>query len=223
MHVTTKKEPRGDAPRKQTKTAAVESAVTAPVTKTSKVEGTSRVSAATYAAAAVRARARKTVPQPEAPAPRATRSSSDAGDTVLRQLGELKAMVAQLLTPTVRDDDGLEGSVDSLRRLLSELIEERMETTLTELVRLRQDAAAPTDANRGRLVQRLDDVLATLGAVRFDAEPLDLVDPLIHTIVEERHAQGHPEGVILQMLRPGYRTARGRLLCKAAVVVSQGA
>jgi molecular chaperone GrpE (heat shock protein) len=71
------------------------------------------------------------------------------------------------------------------------------------------------------MVERLDHLLETLGAVRFAAEPMDIVDPLIHVVLEERRDASAPDGVILEALRPGYRTARGLVVGKAAVAVNR--
>ncbi len=118
-------------------------------------------------------------------------------------------------------DAVLEGAVDSLRRLLSELLERRMESVLSDLVDIRREALAAANGQSRRVVERLDQILETLGAVRFDAEPLDVVDPLIHSVVDERWQKTEPDGVILETMRPGYRTARGLVLCRAAVAVNR--
>ena len=117
----------------------------------------------------------------------------------------------------------LEGAVDSLRRLLSELIERRMESVVSDLVAIRAEALALPVVARGQagIVERLEEMLTSLGAVRFDAEPMALLDPLIHTIASERYEEGVPDGVILETVRPGYRSARRIVLCKAAVVVNR--
>jgi hypothetical protein len=126
-------------------------------------------------------------------------------------------------TPRVRGgtDTALEGAVDSLRRLLSELIEQHTESVVKELAEVRREAAATAGAGRARILDRVDHLLDTLGAVRFEAEPMDLLDPLIHVVAEERHDQRAPDGVILATLRPGYRTGRGLVVCKAGVAVNR--
>ncbi len=68
---------------------------------------------------------------------------------------------------------------------------------------------------------RLERLLNSLGASRFTAEPMDFVDPLIHVVVEERRDDGTPDGVVIETVRPGYRTARGAVVSKAAVVVNR--
>jgi hypothetical protein len=136
-------------------------------------------------------------------------------DAMTRELRELKRLV-QPATPA--GDAALEQSVDSLRRLLSEAIEQRMESVVTELVEVHRELSSADAARAGERLARL---LETLGAVRFTAEPLDAVDPLIHVVVEERRDDRAPDGVVLETVRPGYRTARGALAGKAAVVVNR--
>jgi len=115
--------------------------------------------------------------------------------------------------------DALEGAVDSMRRLLSELLEQRLESIARELADVRR-ALAGSDPASG--IEQLDDLLDRLGAVRFSAEPLDVVDPLIHTVVAERPGNGVPRGVVVEAVRPGFRSSRGLVLAKAAVAVSAG-
>lgn len=169
----------------------------------------------------------KTVPTRTPTAGGVARQAVDAGLAAIRaDLHDLRTMVQKLTlapasTNTGDTDVTLEASVDSLRRLLSELIERRTEVLVRELVDVGREAAALPDVNPQRIVERLDQVLERLGAMRFEAEAMDIVDPLIHTVIEERHVDGVPEGVILETLRPGYRSARGAVVCRAAVVVSR--
>ena len=44
---------------------------------------------------------------------------------------------------------------------------------------------------------------------------------LHHTVVEERWQEGVPEGVVLETVRPGYRTARRVVVCKAGVIANR--
>jgi hypothetical protein len=122
--------------------------------------------------------------------------------------------------PAAAPEPSLDGAVDALRRLLSELLEGARESVARDLAALRREAAAGAD--RERLVGLIDDLLERTGAVRFSAEALDVVDPLIHAVVEERSSAGVPRGVIIEALRPGFRSGRGLVLCKAAVAVSGG-
>jgi hypothetical protein len=114
----------------------------------------------------------------------------------------------------------LDASVESLRRLLGELLEQRLEAVAREAAEVHRQVAAGAD--RERLLGLLDDLLQGLGASPFAAQPLDVVDPLIHVVVEERRADGVPPGVILEAVRPGLRSGRGLVLARAAVTVSGG-
>jgi molecular chaperone GrpE (heat shock protein) len=104
--------------------------------------------------------------------------------------------------------------------MLSELLESRLESVVRDLAELRRETGIGAD--RERLLDLVDDLLQRSGAVRFSAEALDVVDPLIHTVVEERSSASVPRGVIVEAVRPGFRSGRGRVLCKAAVAVSGG-
>jgi molecular chaperone GrpE (heat shock protein) len=146
---------------------------------------------------------------------------------IFGEIRTVKQMVEKLVTPFGSDgsraDAALESSVDSLRRLLSELIEQRMEAVVRDLVDVRRQTAAVTQRKGTGIIERLDQVLESLGAIPFEAEPMDAVDPLIHAVTEERQQVDAPDGVILETVRPGFRTARGVVVCKAAVAVNRRA
>ena len=133
----------------------------------------------------------------------------------------LRAGAAEPPAPAAGADPALERAADSLRRLLSELIEARTEGTLARLVSLRKIAASVTGPGSDTLLAEMDNLLCDLGAIRFDAAPLDYVDPLIHTIVAERQLPGAPDGVVAGTVRCGFRTARGVVLAKALVAVNR--
>jgi len=119
-------------------------------------------------------------------------------------------------------DPALEGSVDALRRLLSATIEDRLESTVGELASIRSAALADSPDRLDAVVSRIDRLLGGLGAVPFDAERLDYLDPLIHEPVAERHDPDAPTGVVLETVRPGFRTGRGAVAARACVVVNGG-
>ncbi|MFN8626146.1 MAG: nucleotide exchange factor GrpE [Candidatus Binatia bacterium] len=125
------------------------------------------------------------------------------------------------LAPPRSADAAVEAQVDALRRVLSDLIEQRTESVVRTLVEIRTDAAGVAAQGGAGIVDRLERLLQDLGAVRFEAEAMDVVDPLIHVVVGERQQADAPDGVILETVRPGYRTARGAVVSKAAVVVNQ--
>lgn len=160
----------------------------------------------------------------KAPASRAAEPQLEA---LTEELRAVKTMVQRLVPPPLTDtstaDTILEGAVNSLRRLLSELIEERMEALVRDLAQVRSDATSAAADEGGRIVARLDQLLESLGARKFEARRFDAIDPLIHVAVEERREQGIPEGVVLATVRPGFRSGRGVVVCKAAVAVNRGA
>jgi hypothetical protein len=135
-------------------------------------------------------------------------------------LTELKALRA-LLQPSDRSvptsaDHVLESGVHSIRRLLSELLEKQTHGILARLV-----ALLDTAAEAPRVAREIEALLDELGAVRFRAESWDFVDPLVHTVVEERPRSDMTEGLIIATIRPGYRTGVGTVLAKAGVAVSR--
>ncbi len=155
-------------------------------------------------------------------APRATEPQLEA---VTKELRTVNTLLQQLVPPPrltdASGDTVLEGAVNSLRRLLSELIEERMEAVVRDLAQLRTEATSPSSDTGGRVVARLDQLLESLGALKFEARRFDAIDPLIHIAVEERHEEALPDGVVLVTVRPGFRSGRGAVLCKAAVAVNR--
>jgi hypothetical protein len=199
------------APRRTGKKEMVEAARNAPARKRRRRSAAApkrRVRKSRGPGAPTAAPTEKTRP-PAAPAPNA----------VLKEIREVKSMLHQLLSPPSAPDADLEGAVHALRRLLSELIEERLDAVIRDLVDLRGQFAGP--AKPTAAIARLDALIEQLGAVRFEAAPLDVVDPLIHVVAEERQSADVPDGVILKTVGPGYRTSRGIVLCKAAVAVNR--
>ena len=167
-----------------------------------------------------------------APAKSRSRATAQPGiephlAAILQELRDVRAMVEQAVpqprsTDTSAADPILEGAADSLRRLLSDLIERRMESVVRDLVDVRREATAAASDPR-RIAERVDQVLESLGTVKFEGQRFDALDPLIHVAVEERHENGVPDGVILETRRPGFRTGRGLVVCKAAVAVNRRA
>ena len=137
--------------------------------------------------------------------------------------GELAAMrsaIEKLTTPRT-GGAGSTDEVDAIRRLLSDLMEQKLESVVRDLVAIRNEAAAERGAAGVRIVQQIDDLVGTLGAVRFEAQRLDHVDVLIHGVAREAHLPELPEGVVIETIRPGFRTGRGLVVTKALVVVNR--
>jgi hypothetical protein len=142
-------------------------------------------------------------------------------EEVLRELRALRAAVVPKDRGPSGEDGGLESAVDSLRRLLSELLETNHEAVLRELVLIRLAIADPAHLDLVAALGQLDRLMDRLGAMEFSARKLDFVDPTIHEIKGERHAVGLPDGVVAEGLRPGFRSASGVVLTKAWVAVNR--
>ena len=156
-------------------------------------------------------------PVPSAQAPEA------ATQAILAELASLRRMLERLSAPPPSADAALESSVDSMRRLLTELLESRMDPVIAEVAAVRSLAASETKGRIRSVVDRLDLLLNDLGAVRFEAQRLDYYDPLIHQVLAERHDADAPDRVILETVVPGYRTSRGRVVAKAGVAINRRA
>jgi hypothetical protein len=156
---------------------------------------------------------------------------------ILAELASLRRMIEKLSAPqapagppqasvnppkaSASDDAQLESGVDSMRRLLSELLESRLDPLIAEVAAIRTLAASEAEGKAGSVVDRLDLLLNDMGAARFEAQRLDYYDPLIHVVLEERRDAGAPDRVILETVVPGYRTQRGRVVAKAGVAINR--
>jgi hypothetical protein len=140
---------------------------------------------------------------------------------ILGELRELRAMVERTVRPPATADSTLEAGVDSLRRLLSEVMEQRLENHMAGLIDLRIAAVSSDCDDATTLTAHIDRLLYEMGAIRFEADRMDYVDPLIHEIVAEHHEAGMPDGVVVETLLPGFRTARGAIVAKAHVAVNR--
>jgi hypothetical protein len=145
-----------------------------------------------------------------------------AAQRILAELASLRRMFEKISAPPPSGDASLESSVDSMRRLLTELIESRMDPVIAEVAAVRSLAASETEG-KDSVVDRLDLLLNDMGAVRFEAQRLDYYDPLIHQVLTERRDADAPDRVILETVVPGYRTSRGRVVAKAGVAINRRA
>lgn len=153
------------------------------------------------------------------PAPAAKSASPDLISELLAEFRAHRARVETTPIPSPRTALLLDQSAETIRRMLGDLIEQRMESVIEQLVQLRLDLESASTAGLTRIIQSMDRVLDDLGATRFDAEILDYFDPLIHLVVEERTNPTEPEGTVAATLRPGFKTSRGRVVAKARVAV----
>lgn len=142
---------------------------------------------------------------------------------ILAELASHRRMLEKISAPPPSADVALEGGVDSMRRLLTELLESRVDPVIAEVAAIRSLAASETKGKVRSVIDRLDLLLNDLGAVRFEAQRLDYFDPLIHQVLAERHDADAPDRVVLETVVPGYRTCRGRVVAKAGVAINRRA
>lgn len=137
--------------------------------------------------------------------------------TLVREMADLRKAVEASLSPVA---SGSMDEIDALRRVLSYLSEAKMEGIIRELVAIRHAAAALPGGGR-TVMEPLDALLADLGATKFEAERLEHVDPLIHAIAREVRDEHLGDAVVVETLRPGFRTGRGLVIAKALVAVNR--
>lgn len=136
-------------------------------------------------------------------------------DALVKELATLRATVEkQLVTPPVA---GPMDEVDAIRRLMADIIENRNSVFLQKLALIRH--AAPPQSRD--LLERIDALMEDMGAIPFEAERLEHLDPVIHNVAREVQDPLLPDGVIAETLQPGFRAARGRILAKALVSINR--
>jgi molecular chaperone GrpE (heat shock protein) len=140
------------------------------------------------------------------------------GIEALRQ--EITALRTQFSRQMAPVTTGSMEEVDALRRVLNDLMEARMNDVIRELVTIRNSAATAGGEAR-RISEQMDALLSDLGAMKFEAERLEHIDPLIHAVSREVSDPSLPDGIIIATLRPGFHTSRGIIVAKALVSVNR--
>ena len=138
-------------------------------------------------------------------------------ESLRQEITALRTHLAKVLSPVA---SGTIEEVDALRRVLGDLMETRMNDVIRELVVIRNTAAA-SDPEARRVSQQMDALLTDLGAMKFEADRLEYVDPLIHTVTREVSDASLPDGVIVETIRPGFHTGRGLVVAKALVAMNR--
>lgn len=121
------------------------------------------------------------------------------------------------------------------QRLVAEVLDDKLAEVLPTLVALRGEmnqrarhvassasTPPPTDGDffeRGTAM--LDQVLNTLEVRSFEPRIGDPFDPLIHLAVGQTSRNDLAEGVLAEILQPGFRTARGKVIVPARVKVNR--
>jgi len=123
----------------------------------------------------------------------------------------------------------VEAEEQALLRLVDAIVERRTEHALVPLARLatQVERLATVDSDeRSELardtLEQLALVLEALGIVKVSPARGDELNPLLHQEVEERPDTELAEGLIVSVVRPGFRVDGGRLLIPALVAVSGG-
>jgi hypothetical protein len=120
------------------------------------------------------------------------------------------------------------------QRLVADVLDDKLTEILPTLVALRgemnQRAGRAASSGSGppgdgdffeRGTAMLDQVLSTLEARPFEPRVGDPFDPLIHLAVGETHRDDLRDGVLAEVLQPGFRTARGKVIVAARVKVNR--
>jgi molecular chaperone GrpE (heat shock protein) len=157
-----------------------------------------------------------------APAPGAA-SLTPLLEALRKDIAGLQSSLAKVALPAAPSADRFTEETDAVRRLLNDVIEQRVEPVVRDLAAIRNTAASFGGDAGAHLTEAVDQVLENLDAVKFEAHPLDHVDPLIYTVARETRDDRHPDGVVTETLRPGYRTCRGVVVAKALVAVNRRA
>lgn len=123
------------------------------------------------------------------------------------------------------------------QRLVAEVLDDKLGEVLPTIVALRSEmnqraqrpgssasneSTLPTDGDffeRGTAM--LDQVLNTLEVHTFEPRVGDPFDPLIHLAVGQTGRDDLGDGVLAEVLQPGFRTARGKVIVPARVKVNR--
>jgi hypothetical protein len=161
------------------------------------------------------------VTSPVAPPVPAAADAARCEERVLRELGRLRADLARLSAPpATAPEAALDDGALAVRRVLSDLLDKRLEAVLVAVVGARE---ALLSSGGAQAQERLDALIEQLGGTAFRAEPGEYFDPLIHALGAERQSMDLPDGVIAETLMPGVRTPRGAIAAKAVVGVNRRA
>jgi len=137
---------------------------------------------------------------------------------MMSELQAMRGLMERWMNPAEKADTDLDKSMDVIRRLLGDLVDTRMEEMLKRLTGIVALAAAK---GHEEVVEALDSVLADAGVIRFSPSCLDFPDLFICRIAGDRVDAAAAEGAIVEVIEPGYRTARGTVLAKAAVIINR--
>ena len=137
---------------------------------------------------------------------------------MMAELQAVRGLMESWVNPASQADTDMDKSMDVIRRLLGDLVDARMEEVLKRLTGIASLAAAK---GHEEVVEALESVLADAGVIRFSPACLDFPDLFICRIAGDRTDDAAAEGAIVEVVEPGYRTSRGTVLAKAAVIINR--
>ena len=170
---------------------------------------------------------------------------ADAVRAIASAHAQLSTAVAQVhaLTSSLReqaqarsapaDGEALQRAASTFQRLVAEVVDDQLSQMLPPLIVLRNELsrrAAPGSkkgARNGdvefveRGCQTLDHVLALAGVAPYEPRPGEACEPAIHLAVGEARRDDLPDGAVAQMIEPGFRSARGKVLVPAKVCINR--
>lgn len=194
--------------KKKTIKSAVKAGAKKPAVKTASVPVKKSTPAPQKTAKSVVKAAKSAAPE---------KSTSSSIESVRQEVASLRTQLSRHMAPVTT---GSMEEVDAMRRVLNDLMEARLNDVIRELVTIRNTSAAAGPEAR-RVTEQMDMLLADLGAMKFEAERLEHVDPLIHSITREVADASLPDGVVMETIRPGFYTGRGFVVAKALVAVNR--
>jgi hypothetical protein len=150
------------------------------------------------------------------PAAKVSGTTASPINVLIKELSTLRTTIEkQVPIPPSNSSD----EVDAVRRVLGDIMENRTTGYLQKLAAIRQSIPAQARDT----LDRIDALMEEMGAITFDAERLEHLDPVIHTVGREVQDPKLPDGVIVETLHFGCRTARGQVLTKAIVSINRRA
>jgi len=117
------------------------------------------------------------------------------------------------------------------QRLVAEVVDDRLAEMLPPLVALRNEMTQYSTAHAGhdrpdsdfcqRASETLDHVLALANVQSYQARIGDPLDPLIHLAVGETERSDLDNGTVAEQIAPGFRSAHGKVIVPAKVLVNR--
>lgn len=150
-----------------------------------------------------------------------------------RQLKSVLTKVTALTSmPVSETRDGvrtvpLERATATFQRLIADIVEDQHAELLPPLIALREEMAQRAGEGQDgddffmRGMQTLDHVLALVEVQAFEPRIGEPFDSLIHLAVGESRNVELAEGVVAEVVRQGRRTARGKIVAPARVLVNR--